>query len=274
MPDTTLMESATRFESAGLMSLRFNIFNCAEAHEYSTDAIPYNRFAYVRNGCADFFTGETEGWLAASAVPGNVVYIPAKRSYHSKWSRDSSIFVVDLYVKDACADALNQNDDIRVLFSDGRDILDEPIERLQRNTRAEESYMWMERVSVVMQILCEIARANEEENACRDLVNKSILYLNNNFEKDTPVEQLAQMCAFSVSHFRRLFKKCCHMSPVEYRNALRVRHADELIRRGGCTVARAAEMVGIYDAKYFTKLYKKYTGETPRQTKQATAGAN
>lgn len=265
------MENPTYLENAGLMSLKFNIFNEAEAHEYSTEPIPYIRFAYVRNGSADFFTGESGGWLAASAVPGNVVYIPAKRAYRSKWSRDSSIFVVDLYVEDSSKGAYDSDGDIRVLFSDGRDILEEPIERLQRYTFAESSYMWMERVSIVMRILCEIARANEEETACRRLISKSVLYINNNYEKDTPVEKLAQMCSFSVSHFRRLFKKSYHMSPIEYRNALRVRHADELIRHGGCTVARAAEMVGIDDAKYFTKLYKKFKGETPARTKRAPA---
>ena len=53
------------------------------------------------------------------------------------------------------------------------------------------------------------------------------------------------------------------MSPVDYRNSLRIRRAAELLRTGRFTVGEAAKQVGIEDIKYFGKLFKRYTGINP-----------
>ena len=65
------------------------------------------------------------------------------------------------------------------------------------------------------------------------------------------------------------------MSPVDYRNSLRIRRATELLREG-MSVTRAAEAVGINDLKYFSKLFKRFTGLSPsvikRETQKGIAG--
>ena len=57
------------------------------------------------------------------------------------------------------------------------------------------------------------------------------------------------------------------MSPVEYRNRLRINRATELLKTGEYTVGEAAESVGIRDIKYFSKLFKRYAGVNPRVIK-------
>ena len=37
-----------------------------------------------------------------------------------------------------------------------------------------------------------------------------------------------------------------------------------LLRQRGCSVAEAADQVGVHDHNYFTKIFKAYMGETPR----------
>ena len=58
-------------------------------------------------------------------------------------------------------------------------------------------------------------------------------------------------------------------SPVEYRNHLRIQKAIALLKTGEYTVGECAEAVGIHDMKYFSKLFKRYTGVTPRVIKRA-----
>ena len=50
---------------------------------------------------------------------------------------------------------------------------------------------------------------------------------------------------------------------MAYRNVLRIRRATELLKSGKYTVSEAAERVGIFDVKYFSKLYKQQTGLNP-----------
>ena len=45
------------------------------------------------------------------------------------------------------------------------------------------------------------------------------------------VEELAQECHMSETHFRRLFESCMNMSPVDYINLVRIQKACDLLKR-------------------------------------------
>ena len=78
----------------------------------------------------------------------------------------------------------------------------------------------------------------------------------------------AQMCGLSTGRFRRVFSECLGMTPVEYRNKLRMQKVVTLLKSGTCTVGEVAEAVGISDIKYFSKLFKRYTGVSPSTVKK------
>ncbi len=95
-------------------------------------------------------------------------------------------------------------------------------------------------------------------------IMKGITFLEQNYINDVPTQTLATMCSLSGSQFRRLFKIYAGMSPVEYRNKLRLDKAHALLNDNMCNVTEAAYMVGFNDLYYFSKLFKKYTGSTPK----------
>ena len=98
-------------------------------------------------------------------------------------------------------------------------------------------------------------------------IKLGITYLQNNFTIDFPISRLAEMCCLSVGRFRRIFSECMGKSPVEYRNRLRIQKAVTLIKTGQYTVSETAELVGISDIKYFSRLFKRYIGVTPKMIK-------
>jgi transcriptional regulator GlxA family with amidase domain len=69
----------------------------------------------------------------------------------------------------------------------------------------------------------------------------------------------------SETAFRRSFREYTGLSPVEYRNKLRMEEADRLIRSGEYSVREAAEAVGCFNGSFFAKTYKSYFGHTPRE---------
>ena len=99
-------------------------------------------------------------------------------------------------------------------------------------------------------------------------IKQAVTYLESNYTEDFSVETLAKLCALSTASFRRLFVECKGLSPVEYRNRLRLRKASELLKTGRYTVGEVAEQVGIRDIKYFGKLFKHHTGLTPSVLKK------
>ena len=56
-------------------------------------------------------------------------------------------------------------------------------------------------------------------------IKVAVKYLENNYNERFSVNDLAKMCSFSIATFRRIFIRFKGMSPVEYRNRLRMEKA-------------------------------------------------
>ena len=81
--------------------------------------------------------------------------------------------------------------------------------------------------------------------------------------KKIDINELAKMCYTSPSTFRRKFKKATGMSPIEYKNKLKIIKASELLKTGEYSVKEAAKEVNIEDIYYFSKMFKKHMNTTP-----------
>lgn len=81
-----------------------------------------------------------------------------------------------------------------------------------------------------------------------------------------PVPYYAALCGMSVANFRRQFKEYTGKTPVEYRNDQRLEDAKSRIESGECNVSEAAEAAGFTNLSFFSRLYKKKYGHTPKQT--------
>ena len=95
-------------------------------------------------------------------------------------------------------------------------------------------------------------------------IYKGILYLENNYMSDISVKELSDMCNVSESSFRRLFKKYKKMSPITYKNYLRIIKAADLLKSGEYSVKEAAYAVSLPDICYFYKLFVRFMHDTPK----------
>ncbi len=63
----------------------------------------------------------------------------------------------------------------------------------------------------------------------------------------------------------RAFKKETGLSPIEYRNRLRIERARTLLSRDICSVSEAAKLLGFESVYYFSRVFKQHTGVAPSQ---------
>ena len=120
--------------------------------------------------------------------------------------------------------------------------------------------------SILMEILSRLIQ-EEEENTLLGLAEKRIrpaLRLLENGE-DRTSEQLAETVGLSVSHFRTLFKQTTGYTVTQYKNYLRVSRARDILLMRNCSVSEVAELVGIPDLFYFSRLFKQFFGVPPTQ---------
>jgi transcriptional regulator GlxA family with amidase domain len=89
--------------------------------------------------------------------------------------------------------------------------------------------------------------------------------LNASFERNRSVLYYAELCDMSEVNFRRLFREYTGMSPIEYRNDIRLNSARAKIQSGEYNVSEAAALCGFTNLSFFIRLYKKKFGHTPKQ---------
>ncbi len=84
-------------------------------------------------------------------------------------------------------------------------------------------------------------------------------------QEPVSVPELAKLCFLSESTFRKKFETYAHVSPIQYRNRIRLQKAIGLLRNGIYTVEETAEAMGYHDAAHLSNAVKKATGMTPRE---------
>lgn len=96
------------------------------------------------------------------------------------------------------------------------------------------------------------------------LLTTSLAYINNNYTENITTEALADMEHMSVSHFRRLFKTKTSMTPTQYITIVRLKFAEELLRKTDMNIKQIAEAVGYDNQLYFSKLFSNHFGKSPK----------
>jgi len=110
--------------------------------------------------------------------------------------------------------------------------------------------------------IVETAKAYQHENRPLPL-RKAVLFIDSHYHEPIQLSAAAEQCDVSPAYLSRLFSEHLHMSFVDYITHIRIRKAEEMLKKRAATVKETAYAVGYHDPNYFSKIFKKYTGRTP-----------
>ncbi len=120
---------------------------------------------------------------------------------------------------------------------------------------------------IVLQILgliYVIARHKEQPVALNEqLISKAKFLLRESLEP-VNIQKLSRDLSMGYSKFRKEFTKATGQSPNQYHLALRVEKAKDLLRSTTLTINEIAYQTGFESIFYFSKFFKKKTGESPK----------
>lgn len=98
-----------------------------------------------------------------------------------------------------------------------------------------------------------------------ELVKKSMLYISEHFNEPINLEDVASHVHLHPSYFSTMFKQSTGSSFKEYLNMVRIEESKRLLSNTDFSIIDIAVAVGFEDQSYFSKVFKKYTGLTPKQ---------
>ena len=95
-------------------------------------------------------------------------------------------------------------------------------------------------------------------------------HVTTNLNAPLVVGELAALLECSASTLGRLVRTHVRLSPVNWINHLRIQRARTLLTTTHLPVARVGERVGVPDPFYFSKLFRKHTGQSPLAYRKST----
>ncbi len=98
-----------------------------------------------------------------------------------------------------------------------------------------------------------------------EIVKKSMLYISQNFNRQITLDETAEHVHLHPSYFSTLFKQSTGSSFKEYLNMVRIEESKRLLANTDFSIIDIAIAAGFEDQSYFSKVFKKYTGITPKQ---------
>ena len=102
-------------------------------------------------------------------------------------------------------------------------------------------------------------------------VEKAALYIEQHATEDFYMDDLAKMCGVSCSRFYTLFREYMGLTPVEYKNTVRIRMARKMLESGKSS-DEISEILGFSSAAYFRKVFESVTGMLPGTYKKNASG--
>lgn len=118
--------------------------------------------------------------------------------------------------------------------------------------------------------LCSLFnRVYEKNYFAKDMrIKNAEKYICEHFKEPECIQTAAKNCGISRRRFDDLFKKCFDVTPGRYLIDLKIEYAKRFLATSDAGISQIAELCGINDIYYFSKLFKKETGCTPSQYRE------
>lgn len=103
------------------------------------------------------------------------------------------------------------------------------------------------------------------QNKNSEIIKKAVQYISANFAAPLTLESVAEHVHLNPAYFSTIFKQSTGTPFKEYLNMVRIEESKRLLSNTDYSLIDIAIAVGYDNQSYFTKVFKKHTGLTPKQ---------
>lgn len=238
------------------------VFNRCERSKYSytdcTKGSCKHYFAYMHKGTAKIVSDKTTIYIKE----GDVFYIPNKCSYKSYWYGEDAIIFDSLGFK--YMPNFDENGFVLQSISSTKEEID-LIEKLVLRKPID-----YEAVADFYRLVSLLApKMKKDEKSYAEHVIKTIkkeIY----FDCHAKISHIARKCNISESVIYATFKKYANITPNEFRQKVLIEKANEILITTDKSIEEISQALQFSSSSYFRKIFKKYTGTTPKAVRKKT----
>lgn len=138
---------------------------------------------------------------------------------------------------------------------------------LYRQTTTKQCCRWMEKLR---DGLCDILQTRRQSYKER-IVASVKEYIKANLDKKLTLNGVAEIFSFSPNYLSQLFARYSENGFVDYITEEKISASKTMLAAGDQKIYEIAEQLGYENAFYFSKVFKKVTGQSPREYMQHAA---
>lgn len=214
----------------------------------------YHALVFRISGSAYFSHGD----FNTKTDAGDVFYMPANYSYKALYCEKNEIIVIhfesDLVSKMENF-TLNNSHSVHLLFQKLHEVWSKKFDGY-----------YFSALSIMCEILETISKhqAPVLNNITLSAFENAVQYMESHYtSNEFTITEMVKRAHMSNTYFRKLFFSKFGTSPSRFIILKRLRYAEKLLSTGKYSVKDVAEMSGITDVKYFSRVFKKEYGAPP-----------
>lgn len=97
-----------------------------------------------------------------------------------------------------------------------------------------------------------------------EIIKKALTYINDNYYKPISLESVSKVIHLNPTYFSTVFNKEMGMGFSDYLNKVRIEESKKMLKNRNNTILDVAVSVGFENHSYFSKVFKKNTGISPK----------
>ncbi|MEE0410640.1 MAG: AraC family transcriptional regulator [Clostridia bacterium] len=228
---------------------------------YSFDVPTYELIYFIRGTCRITFKGHT-----FTAKKGDLLYLP-KCDDDQKYTMEAIEEFALYYISFDTSDDVPDNYSIIHMESDD---IKRTYEHFYREWFAKREcyyYKTMQDLYKILEIAAKQNSQNLDNNRFIQLAASDDYMAEHYCDLDFNYTELREWSGLSYSYFKKLFIEKYGVPPVKYVTRLKINRACELLQTKMFSISKIAELCGFENVYYFSNVFKKYTGISPKNYK-------
>lgn len=248
---------------------------CDPGHSFGPVARNHYLFHYIISGTGTLMADDTKGITQTYSIksgqgflifPGQITtyYADEKLPWEYVWIEFDGLKVKEMLQVTALSP------DSPVYRSHSKDLREEMMKEMLYITHHtdESPFHLIGHLYLFLDYLIQSSKRTESISSSKMsdyYIKEAIHYIEQNFQNDISIEEIASVCGINRSYFGKIFKKSIGRSPQEFLMHYRMLKAAELLKLTSLSIAEIGSAIGYENQLHFSRAFKTIYGVSPRE---------